>query len=131
MPFCWTHCQQKFYPGNKERSVHYLKILEFSLQLFTKGHQVSSLYCHFGVFTGTELVLHGIRPPPPPQDSRLCYNYGITSSKHASFMWKAEHREAWIKLKDTLTSAPVLACSDPNRKLKVIPDASPVGLSEF
>ena len=49
--------------------------------------------------------------------------------KHAKFMWKAEHREAWLKLKDTLTSAPVLAYFDPNRKSKVIPDASPVGLS--
>ena len=44
-------------------------------------------------------------------------------------MWKAEHREAWLKLKDALTSAPVLAYFDPNRKSKVIPDASPVGLS--
>ena len=49
--------------------------------------------------------------------------------KHAKFMWKAEHREAWLKLKDALTSAPVLAYFDPNRKSKVIPDASPVGLS--
>ena len=49
--------------------------------------------------------------------------------KHAKFMWKAEHREAWLKLKDALASAPVLAYFDPNRKSKVIPDASPVGLS--
>ena len=49
--------------------------------------------------------------------------------KHAKFMWKAEHREAWLKLKDALTSAPVLAYFDPNQKSKVIADASPVGLS--
>ena len=48
--------------------------------------------------------------------------------KHAN-MWKAEHREAWLKLKDALMSAPVLAYFDLNRKSKVIPDASPVGLS--
>ena len=46
-------------------------------------------------------------------------------------MWKAEHREALLKLKDALTSAPVLVCFDPNRKSKVIPDSSPVGLSEI
>ena len=44
-------------------------------------------------------------------------------------MWKAEHREAWLKLKAALTFASVLAYFDPNRKSKVIPDASPVELS--
>ena len=38
----------------------------------------------------------------------VCYNYGTTSSIKAKFVWKAEHRKAWLKLKDALTSAPVL-----------------------
>ena len=46
-------------------------------------------------------------------------------------MWKTEHKEAWLKLKDALTLAPVLAYFDPNRKSNVIPDASQVGLSEI
>ena len=49
--------------------------------------------------------------------------------KHAKFMWKAEHREAWLQLKEALTSAPVIVYFDPNRKSKVIPDVSPAGLS--
>ena len=34
--------------------------------------------------------------------------------KHVKCMWKAEHREAWLKLKDALTSAAVLAYFDHN-----------------
>ena len=49
--------------------------------------------------------------------------------KHAKFMWRAGRREAWLKLKDALASASVLAYFDPSRKSGVVPDASPVGLS--
>ena len=53
---------------------------------------------------------------------------GLTK-KNAHLQWKAEHQQAFEKLKNALTSVPVMAYFDTTKDTIVTVDASPVGIS--
>ena len=48
---------------------------------------------------------------------------------NAHFQWKAEHQKAFEKLKNALTSVPVMAYFDTTKDTIITVDASPVGIS--
>ena len=51
------------------------------------------------------------------------------TKKNAHFQWKAEHEEAFQKMKNALTSVPVMANFDTKKDIVITVDASPVGIS--
>ena len=51
------------------------------------------------------------------------------TKKHVRFKWERKHLEAFEKLKDELTKAPVMAYFDTKKETILAVDASPVGIS--
>ena len=50
------------------------------------------------------------------------------TKKHTKWKWTTEHQDAFDKLKDALTRSEVLSFYNPNAEIKLIVDASGVGL---
>lgn len=44
--------------------------------------------------------------------------------KNSHFIWAVKHDQEWQRLKETLTTPPVLAFFDPTKRIKVLMDAS-------
>lgn len=63
----------------------------------------------------------------PHLATKTCELRNLMTSKEA-FQWNETHEEAFNELKRCVTSAPILAYFDNNRKTRVIADASPFGL---
>lgn len=53
--------------------------------------------------------------------------YGLTR-KNVPFIWTEEHETAFTELKTRLSSAPVLTAFDPKRKIRLLTDASIIGI---
>ena len=51
------------------------------------------------------------------------------TKKNVPFKWERKHSEAFVKLKDELTKAPVMAYFDTKKETILTVDASPVGIS--
>ena len=51
------------------------------------------------------------------------------TTKNIHFQWTTKHQYAFDKLKNALTTAPVMAYFDNNKETMITVDASPVGIS--
>ena len=69
-------------------------------------------------------------------NSKYIANYAAVSAplceltkKSTHFQWTADHQHVFNKLKNALTTAPVMAYFDTNKEIIITVDASPVGIS--
>lgn len=63
-----------------------------------------------------------------PDYATLCEPLRRLTRNDTRWTWSTEQENAFVKLKQSLTADTVIAYFDPNEKIEIIVDASPVGL---